>query len=724
MSLWEKLMNFGKPEDKQENIKVDYDYDSGRWLYKDSIIGYINDELQRRKQEKLPLELIWQLISNFLSGNQYCDINLATMQIEDLEKPFEWMEREVFNRMAPIYETRQAKLSRVRTGMIVKPGSNELKDIARAKTSTSILKGSQAKLKYFDAQSTANAWMDMLGTVFWVNWWNTQGGRRVFEEEILIHCEDGENRKETKAVFEGDLGNGILTPFEVYPDSIFNQELEDCQSIIIEQIKSADYIYNLYGVRVPGRTIRTYSLTPTVNTGGLGYLSFINTLGIQEKTGCEYVKTYMELPSRDFPEGKMAIVVADSHLVYYGPLPYKVGEDQKRSYPLVKQVCIKKPGSFFGTTVYERMIPVQRAYNAVKNRKHDYLNRVAIQSYTYDEGAVDIERLQDEGVGPGSLIPKTPGKDGLKPIENGNLPTEFRDEEYKLQRELEYLSGISEMSVISSTPGGVDSGIAIESIKESDDTRLALTAENIRNAAIENSKQWLRIYKQFTVGPRILQFTGNNSIANVLVWDSSDIGSYDIVLETENELLDTPVQRRQTTLLAMNQGLFNNEDGYIDKRTKAKLYKALNLGTYEEFLDIEQLQIDRAQRENTYLEFGIIPEVADYDDHQIHIEEHNRLRLSTDYEVMKVNKPEICRILDTHVKQHEQRLAMMAQQMQAMTDTQQPQQETSNGPAKTPATSIQFKDLPAEGKVQLAAQAGINISAEQATNMSALPPMQ
>lgn len=666
MSLWEKLMNWVKPEDRQENIKVDYDYDSGRWLYKDSIIAYINDELQRRKQEKAPLELTWQLISNFLAGNQYCDINLATMEIEDLEAPFDWMEREVFNRMAPIYETRQAKLSRVQTGVIVKPGSNELKDIARAKTSTSILKGSQAKIKYSDKQSTANAWMDMLGTVFWLNWWDAQAGRKVYEEEILTLSEDGEQKRDFKAVFEGDLGSGILTPFEIFPDSIFNQELEDCQSIIIEQVKSIDYIYNLYGTRVPGRNIQTFSLVPAATVGGLGYVSSINTLGIQEKSDSEYVKTYMELPSRDFPDGKMAIVIGDSHLVYYGPLPYKVGEDQRPFYPLTKQVCVKKPGSFFGTTVYERMIPVQRAYNAVKNRKHDYLNRVAIQAYKYPEGSIDAERMQEEGVSPGSMWPYTPGKEGLQPIENGNLPTEFRDEEMKLQRELEYLSGISEMSVISSAPAGVESGVAIEGIKESDDTRLALTAENIRNTAIENSKQWLRIYKQFAVGPRILQFTGNNSIANVLVWDTSDIGSYDIVLETDNELLDTPAQRRQTTILAMSQGLFNNEDGYIDKRTKAKLYKALNLGTYEEFLDIDQMQIDRAQRENTYLEFGIFPEVMDYDDHEIHVEEHNRLRLSTDYEILRKEKPEICQMFDAHVKQHEQVLANMAQQMQMM----------------------------------------------------------
>jgi hypothetical protein len=39
---------------------------------------------------------------------------------------------------------------------------------------------------------------------------------------------------------------------------------------------------------------------------------------------------------------------------------------------------------------------------------------------------------------------------------------------------------------------------------------------------------------------------------------------------------------------------------------------------------------------------------------------------------------------------------------------------------KGPSTAIAFKDLPPEGKVQLAAQAGIQITTEQAANMTSM----
>jgi hypothetical protein len=97
----------------------------------------------------------------------------------------------------------------------------------------------------------------------------------------------------------------------------------------------------------------------------------------------------------------------------------------------------------------------------------------------------------------------------------------------------------------------------------------------------------------------------------------------------------------------------------------------IKMGNWEDSQDIAQLHMVRAQRENTYLEFGMFPEIADYDDHEIHVEEHNKYRLSTDYEILSRNMPEFAKLFDSHVKQHEMRLAEMAQQMQLMAMQQQ-----------------------------------------------------
>ena len=118
----------------------------------------------------------------------------------------------------------------------------------------------------------------------------------------------------------------------------------------------------------------------------------------------------------------------------------------------------------------------------------------------------------------GAVIEKNAGSKGLELIDVSPLPSIIEQEERNLQREFEYLSGISELAVISATPAGVTSGKALEAIKETDDARLSLTAENIRNAVIQLSRQWLRLYKQFSFAPRILNYAGSNDIANVIVW--------------------------------------------------------------------------------------------------------------------------------------------------------------------------------------------------------------
>lgn len=79
----------------------------------------------------------------------------------------------------------------------------------------------------------------------------------------------------------------------------------------------------------------------------------------------ELVVEYYQRPCSDFPNGRLLIVAGD-RLVYCGDLPYKNGENGGRTYPFVRQCALPMSGAFFGGSVIDRMIPVQRAFNAVK----------------------------------------------------------------------------------------------------------------------------------------------------------------------------------------------------------------------------------------------------------------------------------------------------------------------------------------------------------------------
>ena len=85
--------------------------------------------------------------------------------------------------------------------------------------------------------------------------------------------------------------------------------------------------------------------------------------------------------------------MAGGKLLYADVLPFVNGERNERGFPFVKQDCLRLPGAFFGASVIERLIPVQRAYNAVRNRKHEFLNRLSMGVLTVEDGSIDTEEL-------------------------------------------------------------------------------------------------------------------------------------------------------------------------------------------------------------------------------------------------------------------------------------------------------------------------------------------
>ena len=50
------------------------------------------------------------------------------------------------------------------------------------------------------------------------------------------------------------------------------------------------------------------------------------------------------------------------------------------------------------------LIPIQRAYNTVKSRKIEYLNRFSNRALLVEDGSVDIENLEEEGLTPGKIL--------------------------------------------------------------------------------------------------------------------------------------------------------------------------------------------------------------------------------------------------------------------------------------------------------------------------------
>jgi len=658
-----KMFGFGgNKENADENTVYDVD-NNGKQLFREDIISTVLEKLEKRKNERSPLEQQWVLNANFMLGNQFCDINpYSGNDIQQVEPVYDWLERESFNRISPLIETRIANLKRIKYLMTVRPATNELDDYAKADVSTAILRSIQTNTNFETHMNTMIAWNELCGNCFWLSWWNKDGGEKYVTEKVAVLGNDGIEEVKEVAYYEGDLDYGLLTPYEIYPESIFKQGIEAQRSIIIEQVKSIDDIYDLYGLKVEGSKVDTFQLTPIGNGGGFGYESTVMSMGHRTVDDAERVVTYFEKPSKHCPNGKMIIIVGSEHLVYYGDLPYE-------QIPIVQVVCKETAGQFFGRSVIEELIPLQRAYNGCINRIHEYIKRIAIQSYIVEEGSIDTDDYEENGVAPGAMLIYKQGARPPVPAQNGRLPSEVMAERHNLIRDMEYTAGVSQLMVTGATPSGVTSGTAIENLRDIDNTRLSLTGDHIRNSVKSLAKVWLKIYKRYANTRRAINYVGTNNIAAAITWSNKDISSYDIEYATENELIVSDEMQKQRFFEAVNLGFFTDPSGRIPDKVKYKAIEYMKLGNYTELMSINMLQMQAAQWENVSFESGVIPAVSEIDDHVIHIEEHERYMLQTEFKISKMKKPELAQLLEQHNRQHKQ--VVQAEEQQKLQQIQQ-----------------------------------------------------
>lgn len=377
------------------------------------------------------------------------------------------------------------------------------------------------------------------------------------------------------------------------------------------------------------------------------------TIGHRTMENAVKVITYMEKPTRNRPHGKMIIVVGDDELAYYGDLPYD-------RIPIIQITCREVAGQFYGKSVIEDLIPYQRALNGCINKIHEYIKRLVLNEWYVQEGSVDIEEYETNGLHPGAMLVYERGSQPPTPVPNGNLPAEIMQERYNLKSDMEYVAGTSQLMVNGATPSGVTSGTAIENLMEIDNTRLSMTGDFIRNGIRKMAILWLDIYKRYANTQRIVRYVGSNDIAKAVVWCGEDINSTDVEFTTENELLTSEEMQKQKFMEAYNMGLFADSNGRVSERVKNKMIEYMKVGNYSEIMSLNTLHTQAAQRENVFFEQGVMPEVSEFDNHEIHIEEHMRYILQMDFHILKMKKPEWAAVLEKHLKEHQNAAAQAA----------------------------------------------------------------
>lgn len=599
--------------------------------WKDELVKEVRQDFDARREMRRNIESKWLLNINFMLGNQYAGISPGG-DIVDCGKQYFWQQREVYNHIAPIIEARLAKFTRVNCSVNVRPASSSDADINIARLSTKLISSAYLDNNLVGLQSAANYWSELAGTVFYKVMWNTDSGKVLYQT-------DG------KTYREGNIKVNVCPPYEIYPDTLSASGIDGCMSIIHARAYPVDVIKDIWGKEVEGGDVSVINMD-AVETGG-SYSSKSFRVFSEVKGGHAVVIERYELPTKEYPEGRL-IIVAGDELLYQGALPYKNGTNGERGFPFIRQVALEQPASFYGMSLIERLIPVQRAYNAVKNRKQEFINRLSMGVLAVEEGSVDLDNLEEEGLPPGKVVVYRQGATPPHLMNAGSVPNDFRDEEDRLLQKFISISGISNYVNSGSLSAGNISGYALSLLLEQDYSRLSVSTESIRNAVKELSRQILRLFRQFARTERMVKISGDNGNLETAYFLGSELNSDDIVMEADSEMVETPAVRRNMVLDLLKAGLLTDEAGKMNNRNKAKVMEILGFGNWESARSVEDAHIKKAGIENAELKDTKDCGIEEVDDHDIHIAEHTVFLVSGRDNLTDAAKEKI----NTHIRAH------------------------------------------------------------------------
>jgi hypothetical protein len=652
-----------------------------RRQFESHIISEMQDRFKKRESEKEELSLIWRLNINFYNGYQFTEIDPYAGEVFTTPRLTEYEERKVFNEIAPNIEARQAVLSKRRNNLKNRPASTSSQDRSSAMIGNRVLASTKRRLCMNDLQTEANLTAGITGTVIWKTVWNSAAGMTIgiysyetddddtgdilydYEKKLLGIPKNVVYKK----INEGDVLTTMHSPFEIFPENVA-VPLRHQRRVMHVVLYSPEEVFEKWGVIEDGEEHETFKILSTQNRdygGGVGGSVYGNMFAVEPIHNVVRVYEEWELPTSRYPDGRL-IITSDNNLLYYGPLPEPLGENGTYILPFDVQMSLKTDG-FFGRSVVERMIPLQRNYNDIKNRIQDYINRLCIGVLAVETAGIeDIEEIKVNGLAPGTILEIRVGS-SMKPyfLEMQSLPDDIHREVDQILGALDRLSGVSQLIKQSMTPTGVTSGVGIAGIQEQDDTRIGLEAENIKNCLTGIGKKWMILYRNNVKFARIVKDIGKgrNGEYEASQFVGDDLTSFDVYIDVEPEAADTLSQRRQKIVELLNAGLFNDpETGKLSREGRAKVFEILDLGDWESFTDSENNHQARAIRENGAMVVGNRAYIKDYDDDVIHIATHNDFRLKAEYDDAVAENPEIEELFTAHVNEH---LASLQEKTQA-----------------------------------------------------------
>lgn len=620
----------------------------------DDLAAKVSEIWKQRDTFKYTMERIWYEAIAFYMGEQYVEWSDQTKRLMVPEADSHRV-RMTVNLMMPIIQTAKSRVYKQTPVWDVIPSSSDQSDVNRAALAKNIFEANWYRLDMDRHIIHMLDWVFTTGNCFIKQVWDPDKGTPV-----LVPNADGEVTVEDP-VNLGDITASVVSPYSMLVDSNATN-FEDAEWCIESNLVSRAELEARYG-KQKIKNVPTDGTTASLST----HFSFKERIKfltgavgrsmsshLYDMTASDVVvvhevwirpKTYGNKMRR---EGRHAII-AGGTVLKSTKFPYAHGE-----LPYCHFQEIPVPGRLWATSTAQMMIPIQKDYNRTKSQIIENRNLMGNPKWLVPKNSgIEKTAIDDK---PGEVLEYNFGS---KPemVQPSPLPSYIQNILSHHRADLEDVSSVHEVSR-AEAPGEIRSGRGVLALIEQDESRVNLTIKLFEKQLERLGRQHLAIVAQYVREERLGRLVGDSDELAVFSYSGNDLLSPAQAF-VESNVFDVKVRstaglpHSRAGKLAMLETL--TQTGAIDPRqnpVEKKLFmEALDLGSVSNVMNNSRVHRTKQLREIEEMKNGMPVQVAEWHDHDLHIDTLKKYMNSSEYDSLD---PFAQQMLSQHLEEHEQ----------------------------------------------------------------------
>lgn len=367
------------------------------------------------------------------------------------------------------------------------------------------------------------------------------------------------------------------------------------------------------------------------------------------------VRTMFERPSRKNPKGRVVTSISGN-----------IVQDVAWPFPWTDRLNLvvfrdfKMDGRWTGESRITDAISIQTEINLARSVITDHLKKAGNARLWVPDTSIDEEDLTDD---PGQPVFYNP-IGGAHPVwaTPPDLPAWEVQYPEQAAGEIDDIMGVHDISR-GQAPAGMEAGVALTVLAERDDTPLGLISRDQAEGWGRIGTMTLKLYERFLKMGREMAVRPKGIEGATAPRPYSVNFTGDMLHGQTKATVPMEVMQPRSRAVQMAYASSLLQMGAFGTPPDMRLFvRVADLPDKDRLLAALSADADRAQRENEGMFRSQASEVKDYDNHAVHIAEHNFARKSERYERLSdADKT----LFDVHVKAHATMAAQEAGQQES-----------------------------------------------------------